>query len=72
MEGMDSATLQALLQMGGAPVAAIIAAKYFLQGSTEKIDKMEGKIDRMHDTIHQIDRRLVTMEVEARLSAAPD
>jgi hypothetical protein len=72
VETMDPATLQAVLQMGGAPVAAIIAAKYFLQGSTEKMEKMEAKLDRMHDTIHQIDRRLVTMEVEARLSAAPD
>ena len=72
METIDPATLTAILQVGGAPVAAIIAAKYFLQGSTEKIDKLENKLDRMHDTIHQIDRRLVTMEVEARLSAAPD
>jgi hypothetical protein len=72
METMTPEMWTSILQVGGAPVAIMIAAGYFFRGQNTTIEKLEVKLDRMNDTINQIDRRLLTMEVEARAAAAPD
>ena len=67
MESIDASVWQTIVQVGGAPVALIVAAKYMWSGFTERMDKLERTIERLHETIHSMERRLLTIEIQSQI-----
>ena len=67
MESMDANLLNAVAQLGAAPVTVWVVLRYMWSGMSEKMDKLENTLERMSHTMNQMDRRLITMEVQSRI-----
>lgn len=67
MEGIDASVWQTIVQVGGAPVALLVAAKMMWGNFAERMDKLERTIDRLHETIHGMERRLLTIEIQSQV-----
>jgi hypothetical protein len=67
MESFDASTWQTLLQVGGAPVALLVAGKMLWSGFSDRMDKLERTIDRLSETIHTMERRLLTIEIQSQI-----
>jgi hypothetical protein len=67
MEAIDASSWQTIVQLGGAPLALFIAAKVMWSQFSERMDKLERTIDRLHDTIQSMERRLLTIEIQSQI-----
>jgi hypothetical protein len=67
MEGIDASVWQTIVQVGGAPVALLVAAKMMWGNFAERMDKLERTIDRLHEVIQGLDRRLLTIEIQSQI-----